>query len=141
MAGRVKDFAPWNPQRKTESLLSDIEAVLDEYEAYLPLTVRQVFYRLVGKGYPKSENFYASVGDTCNRARRCGRIPFSAIRDDGVSRLWWGIPNLPLARGVLRCSRGAAQLLSAQLARRLACRHVCAVRGCWHGADDRACCS
>jgi hypothetical protein len=87
MAGRVKDFAPWNPQRKTESLLSDIEAVLDEYEAYLPLTVRQVFYRLVGKGYPKSENFYASVGDTCNRARRCGRIPFSAIRDDGVSRL------------------------------------------------------
>ena len=22
----------------------------------------------------------------CNRARRCGRIPFSAIRDDGVSR-------------------------------------------------------
>jgi hypothetical protein len=37
-------------------------------------------------GYPKSENFYESVQDKCNRARRCGRIPFSAIRDDGVSK-------------------------------------------------------
>ena len=85
--GRVKGFAPWKPQKRTESLLADIEAVLEEYRAYLPLTVRQVFYRLVGKGYPKSENFYESVGDYCNRARRRGRIPFSAIRDDGVSRL------------------------------------------------------
>ncbi len=86
MPGRVKGFAPWNPQKKTEPLLADIEAVLEEYRAYLPLTVRQVFYRLVGKGYPKSESFYESVGDICTRARRCRRILFSAIRDDGVSR-------------------------------------------------------
>jgi hypothetical protein len=86
MTGRVKGFAPWKPQKRTEPLLADIAAVLDEYREYLPLTVRQVFYRLVGKGYPKTENFYASVGDICNRARRSGRIPFWAIRDDGVSR-------------------------------------------------------
>jgi hypothetical protein len=86
MAGRVKGFAPWNPQKRTEPLLAEIKAVLDEYREYLPLTVRQVFYRLVGKGYPKTENFYDSVGDVCNRARRSGRIPFWAIRDDGVSR-------------------------------------------------------
>lgn len=86
MAGRVKGFAPWNPQKRTEPLLTEIEAVLNEYRAYLPLTVRQVFYRLVGKGYPKTENFYSSVGDACNRARRSGRIPFSAIRDDGISQ-------------------------------------------------------
>jgi hypothetical protein len=86
MAGRVKGFATWNPQGKTEALLADIEAVLQEYRQHLPLTVRQVFYRLVGKGYPKTESFYESVQEKCNRARRCKRIKFSHIRDDGVSR-------------------------------------------------------
>jgi hypothetical protein len=87
MAGRVKGFAPWKPQKRTAALLEYIEAVLEEYEEHLPLTIRQVFYRLVGKGYPKTENFYATVQETCNRARRCGRLDFDAIRDDGVSRL------------------------------------------------------
>src|SRR5829696_588348 len=87
MAGRVKGFAPWKPQRRTAPLLADIEAVLEEYRAYLPLTVRQVFYRLVGRGYPKSEGFYDKVQDACNRGRRAGRVSFAAIRDDGVSRL------------------------------------------------------
>jgi hypothetical protein len=40
---RVKGFASWNPQKKTQRLLSDIDVVLEEYSAYLPLTVRQVF--------------------------------------------------------------------------------------------------
>lgn len=87
MPGRVKGFAPWRPQKRTQALLEDIEVVLEEYEAYLPLTIRQVFYRLVGKGHPKTENFYASVQEACNRARRSERISFDAIRDDGVSRL------------------------------------------------------
>jgi hypothetical protein len=83
---RVKGFADWNPQRKTRGLLADIDVVLEEYSRYLPLTIRQVFYRLVGKGYPKTENFYATVQEVTNRARRSGRLPFSSIRDDGVSR-------------------------------------------------------
>ncbi len=87
MAGRPKGFAPWKPQRRTQPLLADVEAVLEEYQEYLPLTVRQVFYRLVGKGYPKTENFYGTVQEVCNRGRRSGRISFYAIRDDGVSRL------------------------------------------------------
>jgi hypothetical protein len=86
MAGRAKGFATWSPQRKTQPLLEDIETVLKEYSRYLPMTVRQVFYRLVGKGYTKSESFYDSVQEVCNRARRSGRISFSSIRDDGVSR-------------------------------------------------------
>ncbi len=84
---RPKGFAPWNPQTKTRILLSDIEAVLEEYLSYLPLTVRQVFYRLVGKGYTKSESFYTQVQEACNRGRRSGRIPFAYVRDDGVSQL------------------------------------------------------
>jgi hypothetical protein len=85
VADRIKGFAPWNPQAPTRALLEDIDQVLDEYEDYLPLTVRQVFYRLVGKGYTKSEAFYESIQQKCVRARRSGRIPFAAIRDDGVS--------------------------------------------------------
>jgi hypothetical protein len=87
MTGRVKGFAPWRPQARTLELLEDIDAVLVEYRQHLPLTVRQIFYRLVGKGYPKTENFYESVQEKCARARRCGRIPFEHIRDDGVNRL------------------------------------------------------
>ncbi len=102
MVGRVKGFAAWKPQKRTEPLLADIDAVLEEYREYLPLTIRQVFYRLVGKGYPKAESFYASVQEVCNRGRRSGRIPFDAIRDDGVSRLWRGKVHVRLARGVLR---------------------------------------
>jgi hypothetical protein len=83
---KAKGFAAWKPQKRTLPLLEDIESVLEEYRFYLPLTVRQVFYRLVGKGYPKTENFYENVQDKCNRGRRSGRIPFASIRDDGVSR-------------------------------------------------------
>lgn len=43
---RVKGFAAWRPQKKTEQLVEDIERVLVEYREYLPLTIRQVFYRL-----------------------------------------------------------------------------------------------
>lgn len=90
---RAKGFAAWRPQKKTEALLSDIDAVLEEYRQHLPLTVRQVFYRLVGKGYQKTESFYNSVQDVCSRGRRSGRISFAHIRDDGVSRHAGEIPE------------------------------------------------
>ena len=52
----------------------------------LPLTVRQIFYRLVGAhGYDKTENAYSRLGEKIKRARRAGLIPFEAIRDDGVT--------------------------------------------------------
>ncbi len=37
----------WKPRRPTLQLIEQVEAVLDEYSDYLPLTIRQVFYRLV----------------------------------------------------------------------------------------------
>jgi len=56
---RVRGLAPWNPQRKTLALLDQVQAVLDEYQDHLPLTNRQVFYRLVGAfDYPKTESAY-----------------------------------------------------------------------------------
>ena len=95
---RPRGFAPWNPQGKSLALLAQIETVLDEYEAYLPLTIRQVFYRLVGQfEYDKTERAYSRLCKTFNRARRAGLIPFEAIRDDGGTRIappaWGGVAS------------------------------------------------
>ena len=83
---RVRGFAAWRPQAKTLNLISQVQAVLIEYADYLPLTARQVFYRLVGAhGYDKTELAYSRLLEGLNRARRGGLIPFDAIRDDGVT--------------------------------------------------------
>jgi len=81
---RVRGLAPWRPQAKTLALLEAVNAVLEEYDDYLPMTLRQIFYRLVGAyDYDKSEQAYERLGETLNRARRAGLVPFEAIRDDG----------------------------------------------------------
>lgn len=88
MSGRPRGFASWTPQRRTLDLLGSVDAVLAEYADYLPLTLRQVFYRLVGAhGYEKTESAYDRLGETLNRARRSGLVAFQAIRDDGLTEL------------------------------------------------------
>ena len=48
MSGRPRGFLPdYNPRTKTLDLLTQVQGVLDTYAAELPLTARQVFYRLV----------------------------------------------------------------------------------------------
>ena len=84
-ATRVRGFAQWSPREETLQLLTLVTGVLDEYRAQLPLTNRQIFYRLVGAhGYDKTEKAYARLCEYLNRARRAGMIPFSSIRDDGT---------------------------------------------------------
>lgn len=84
---RPRGFAPWTPRPETISLLAAIHTVLDDYRDHLPLTCRQVFYRLVGaSGFDKTEAAYARLCETVGRARRAGLLPFAAIRDDGASR-------------------------------------------------------
>jgi hypothetical protein len=49
-----------------------------------PLTVRQIFYRLVGSaGYYKTELAYDRLCEHLAKARHAKLIPFDAIRDDG----------------------------------------------------------
>lgn len=61
-----------------------MKAVLEEYKAQLPLTVRQIFYVLVGRfNYAKTDNAYEALGEMLNLARRGGALPFGLIRDDG----------------------------------------------------------
>ncbi|MGR3539934.1 MAG: hypothetical protein ACU0BS_00695 [Hasllibacter sp.] len=67
-------------------MLDVVGEVLAEYCEFLPLTARQLFYRLVGtRGYDKTEAAYGRLCEHLNRARRAGLIRFDAIRDDGVS--------------------------------------------------------
>jgi hypothetical protein len=83
---RVRGYAEWTPRAKSLALLDQVQAVLDEYAAHLPLTVRQIFYRLVGNhGYDKTELAYDRLGELLNRARRARLVDFDNIRDDGVT--------------------------------------------------------
>ena len=81
---RVRGFASWSPQAATLELLEQVRAVLREYDDFLPLTIRQIFYRLVGAhGYEKTEHAYQRLCEHLNRARRARIISMDVIRDDG----------------------------------------------------------
>lgn len=83
---RPTGLAPWNPNPETQALIGQVLQVLDEYRDYLPMTGRQIFYRLVGAhGYTKTEKDYSNLLEKLVRARRCGLVPWDAIRDDGVT--------------------------------------------------------
>ncbi len=83
---RVRGLANWTPQAKTRLRLDQIRAILEEYRDHLPLTCRQIFYRLVGAfGYDKTEQAYDRLLETLNRARRARLVPFDSIRDDGMT--------------------------------------------------------
>ena len=86
MSERVRGYADWTPRAKSQRLLEQMDAVLAEYREHLPLTIRQVFYRLVGShGYDKTELAYDRLGELLNRARRARLVDFAVIRDDGVT--------------------------------------------------------
>lgn len=81
---RARGFADYRPRDRTVELIKRVQMILLEMADYLPLTLRQVFYRLVVKQeIDKTENGYARLCEVCNRARRGGIIEFDDIRDDG----------------------------------------------------------
>jgi hypothetical protein len=84
---RLRGFIDWRPSAKSESLLGQVAAVLRTYAEQLPLTLRQIFYRLVARfAYEKTEPIYKRLGELLNSARRTGRVPMDHIRDDGFVR-------------------------------------------------------
>jgi hypothetical protein len=71
------------PTAETNTLLLDVDAVLEEYRDYLPLTVRQVYYRLVATNtLDKGDKAYKRLAGHLANARRGRRIPFESIRDE-----------------------------------------------------------
>lgn len=87
MSARPRGFiTDWRPRPETLALLNQAKAVLVEYAEQLPLTLRQIFYRLVGVyAYEKSEQAYKRLTELLNKARRAGLVDMSAIRDDGFT--------------------------------------------------------
>jgi hypothetical protein len=115
---RPRGFAPWSPRPDTLELIARVNAVLGEYQDHLPLTLRQIFYRLVGAhGYEKTERAYERLGEHLVRARRARFIPMEAIRDDGgavITPVMWANAEQYLAAvraqaGELRLDRTAGQ--------------------------------
>jgi len=81
---RPKGYAEWQPQAATLEILKQVEEVLQMYKEHWPLTIRQIFYRLVGVyDYDKTDRGYKRLCEYLGRARRAKIIPFNAIRDDG----------------------------------------------------------
>lgn len=82
---RPRGFAAWKPQAESADLLDQVQQVLATYSDLLPLTGRQIFYRLVATtGYDKTELAYKRLLNLLNRARRAHIIDMAAIRDDGA---------------------------------------------------------
>jgi hypothetical protein len=78
---RVRGFADWRPHQKSLDLLKDVKEIIAEYA--MALTIRQIFYRLVGRySHPKTERDYKNLAEMLNRARRAHHLPMEAIRDD-----------------------------------------------------------
>ena len=70
------------------AIVEQVLAVLAQYEDYLPLTIRLIFYRLVAiHGYAKTDNAYQNLITYIGRARRAGVISCDAIRDDGITEV------------------------------------------------------
>jgi hypothetical protein len=83
----------WRPQARTLRLVVDVTEVLEENRDYWPLSVRTIYYRLLGTGrYGKAAGLAARVGEHVANARRAGVIPWEAIFDSSMTRIesrWW----------------------------------------------------
>jgi hypothetical protein len=85
----------WTPHRKTQIMLGQVQGILEEYAEHLPLTARQVYYRMIAEyRHPKGKAFTATLYDLLVNARRAGEIPFEAIRDDGIQGGGFWYPDL-----------------------------------------------
>jgi hypothetical protein len=83
---RPRGLTPWRMNSDSAAVVEAVRRVLEEYRAHLPLTIRQVFYRLVAlEVLGKTERDYKGLCEKVNRARRGLLVPFDAIRDDGLT--------------------------------------------------------
>lgn len=87
----VRGYTAYRPRAETRYWLERAQQVINDYRQYWPLTVRQVFYRMVAEhAYDKTEAAYGRLASMIARARRAYLIdrslgiPFEAIRDDSM---------------------------------------------------------
>ena len=67
---------------KQRDRLIQVQAVLDEFDAYKPLTLRQIFYQLVGKEFiENTTSQYNMLSNLLKWARLDGFVPWDSIED------------------------------------------------------------
>lgn len=79
-------FIDWNPTNKSLARLVDIRKVIVGYKNMgIMLTLRQLYYRLVGTGIIKENNVreYKNLGNLLSKARLAGLIDWDIIEDRG----------------------------------------------------------
>jgi hypothetical protein len=76
--------------------MDQVGSVLDEYREHLPLTIRQVYYRLVHEhGYENSKPAYECLARSLKALFKDGHIDFGDVDDgDGESYGIHGFPHL-----------------------------------------------
>jgi hypothetical protein len=81
---RDRGFVEWVPKPATQVIIDQIKEVLEEYSEHLPLTARQIYYRLIdGQGHTKGKEFERQLYTILRRGRRAEVFDMDAIRDDG----------------------------------------------------------
>lgn len=83
----LKGYTAWKPSSpRVRKLIRDTRDVLAEFQADLPLTMRQIYYRLVATNkIGKTFNDYQYMDHNLTRARRAGYISWRDIRDDTIA--------------------------------------------------------
>lgn len=83
---RPRGFTPdYVPRPDNQALINAVISELNTYvPTYGPMTIRQIFYRLVSTvAFPKQEKDYKRLCELLQKARRGRLIGFDQIRDDG----------------------------------------------------------
>jgi hypothetical protein len=100
----------WNPSPEVRHWVDAARYVLDEYGSYGPMTVRQIFYRLVGSyGYKKDERAYKRLAEYLVKARRAQMIQFGGSGTTGRSPTRATASSPAGTRGIGSWTRSATQ--------------------------------
>lgn len=98
----LRGYADWKPKEETLYWVGKVRGVLDEYRDYLPITLRQIFYRLVAEhGFDKTEQAYNRLGKERRRRRKLSRrtsSPGSLRRRSRRNWTWGGTRSRSLGR-------------------------------------------
>jgi hypothetical protein len=78
-----RGYITWKPYDQNRRRLAATLAIFQEYREYLPLTVRQIYYRLVGRGVIGKDDV-RPIYTLLVKARKAKVIPFEWVRDDGI---------------------------------------------------------
>jgi hypothetical protein len=66
-------------QEETARIQQDIVSIFSEIQSQM--SVRQIYYQLVNRGYPKTEVFYRKAQQEILKMRRTGQLPYSLVTD------------------------------------------------------------